>query len=104
MGFFSSLFGGGNSNEELKNIIKNGALLVDVRSKSEFEQGSVKGAINIPLDTIQNQITKFKNKEHIVVFCRSGMRSGQAKSTLNKNGFANVTNGGTWQNVAKLLS
>lgn len=45
---------------------------------------------------------KFKNKDHIVVFCRSGNRSGQAQSILEQNGFNNVTNGGTVDTVANL--
>lgn len=102
MGFFSNLFGNAVADEELVNKINNGAMLVDVRSQSEFASGSAKGAINIPLETIQNHLAKFKNKNHIVVFCRSGNRSGQAKSILNQLGFHNVTNGGTWNNVASL--
>ncbi|HRC33715.1 MAG TPA: rhodanese-like domain-containing protein [Bacteroidia bacterium] len=104
MGFFSNLFGGGSNNDVLSTMVNNGAYLVDVRSESEFAQGSVKGAVNIPLDKLTNQLAKFKNKEQVVVFCRSGMRSEQAKSILNQYGITNVTNGGTWQNVAKLLS
>jgi rhodanese-related sulfurtransferase len=53
------------------------------------------------LDTVASQISKFKNKKNIVVFCRSGNRSGQAKSILEANGISNVTNGGTWENVAQ---
>jgi rhodanese-related sulfurtransferase len=52
---------------------------------------------------VQNHIAKFKNKKHIVVFCRSGSRSSQAKAILEKNGFTNVINGGTWQNVSGLV-
>lgn len=104
MGFFSNLFGGNVSNEELANHVKNGAMLVDVRSQGEFASGSAKGAVNIPLDAIQGQMAKFKNKKHIVVFCRSGNRSGQAKAILNQYGISNVTNGGTWQDVLRLQS
>lgn len=86
---------------ELKEAIKNGAYLVDVRSPSEFSAGSVKGAVNIPVDRVESQLSKFKGKKHIVVFCRSGNRSGQAKRILERNGFQNVINGGTWQNVRK---
>src|SRR5690606_40268929 len=53
--------------------------------------------LNIPLDSIAAQISKFKGKPHIVVFCRSGSRSAQAKNILERNGIANVINGGTWQ-------
>jgi phage shock protein E len=82
----------------------NDAFLVDVRTPQEFAEGNVSGSVNIPLDTVPAQIIKFKNKNNIVVFCRSGNRSGQAKLILEQNGFTNVVNGGTWQNVLSLLN
>lgn len=87
-----------NNNKELKGIVNN-AFLVDVRTPTEFAEGNVPGSVNIPLDQVQNQLSKFKNHENIVVFCRSGNRSGQAKAILEQNGFTNVVNGGTWQQV-----
>jgi rhodanese-related sulfurtransferase len=98
MGLFSTLFGS-TDNSKLAANIREGAFLVDVRTPAEFASGSVKGAVNIPLETLANQLAKFKDKKSIVVFCRSGGRSGQAKSILEQNGFQNVINGGTWQNV-----
>lgn len=98
------LTGSDSSQVDLKKIISEGAFLVDVRSSGEFASGSVKGAVNVPLDQIANQIKKFQNKKSIIVFCRSGMRSGQAKSILEKNGLTNVYNGGTWQSVNELIS
>lgn len=87
----------------MKDIINaNGTILVDVRTPGEFEDGSAKGAVNIPLDRVMSELEKFKGKENIVVFCRSGNRSGQAKYILEQNGFKNVFNGGTWQDVAML--
>lgn len=80
-----------------------GSFLVDVRTPKEFNGGSVPGAINIPLDQVPAQIEKFKKKENIVVFCRSGNRSGQAKKILEDNGITNVLNGGSWGNVKKSL-
>ncbi len=103
MGLLSALFGKMDNNK-VREAIKNGAFLVDVRSPGEFSSGSVKGAINIPLDKLPNQLPKFRNKEHIVVFCRSGARSGQAKGILEQNGFRNVINGGTWQSVNKWVN
>ncbi len=92
-----NLFGGNNG--QLAETIKSGAFLVDVRTPAEFASGSVRGAVNIPLDSIQSQLAKFRDKKSIVVFCRSGARSGQAKSILERNGIQNVVNGGTWQQV-----
>ena len=98
MSFFKQLFGGGAAVSDLKDIIK-GAFLVDVRTAAEFKEGSVTGAVNIPLDTVTSHFSTFKGKENIIVFCRSGNRSGQAKAILEQNGFSNVVNGGTLQNV-----
>lgn len=102
-GIFKNMFATKN-NSKLIEALKNGAYLVDVRSPAEFSAGSVKGAINIPLDVVQNQLSKFKNKKNIVVFCRSGGRSGQAKNILESNGFQNVINGGTWKNVSSAIN
>jgi rhodanese-related sulfurtransferase len=98
-GFLKNLFGG----EDITEKLKEGAFLVDVRSPQEFDGGHVKGSVNIPLDRVANSLEKFKNKKNIIVFCRSGNRSSQAKSILEKNGFTNVTNGDTWQSVNQQL-
>lgn len=88
---------------QIEKIIKEGAFLVDVRTPEEFADGHVKISINIPLDKIQNQLPKFKGKKNIIVFCRSGNRSGKAKSILEKNGFTNVIDAGTWQEIDQIL-
>lgn len=84
--------------EDLKN-----AFLVDVRTPSEFVDGSVPGAVNIPLDQVAARLKEFRNKEKVVVFCRSGSRSARAKEILESHGIKNVINGGGWQNVANAL-
>jgi len=88
----------------LAQIVNDGAFLVDVRSSEEFAQGHLKGSVNIPLNQIPNFLSKFKGKKSIVVFCKSGARSNQAKGILEHNGFPNVFNGGTWHNVESLLT
>ncbi len=102
MSIFSQLFGGGPS-VDLTSKINEGAFLVDVRTPGEFADGHVKGSVNIPLDNITKEIAKFKNKTSVIVFCRSGNRSGMAKSLLEQQGINNVINGGTWQNVAQFV-
>lgn len=89
----------GTDTKALKKLVDSGALLVDVRTPQEFAAGNVSTSINVPLSEIQNNLSKFKNHQNIVVFCRSGNRSSQAKTILEQNGFTNVVNGGTWQNV-----
>jgi phage shock protein E len=91
-------------NSQLETAIKDGAMLVDVRTPGEYAMGNVKGSVNIPLDMIPNKVGAFKDKKNIVVFCRSGGRSSQAKTFLEQKGFTNVINGGTWENVDKLVT
>ncbi|GAA3950108.1 rhodanese-like domain-containing protein [Chitinophaga oryziterrae] len=100
MNFFKQLFSGSPA-IDLANVIKDGAFLVDVRTSAEFANGHVKGSVNIPLDQVASQLSRFKDKKNIIVFCQSGGRSSQAKSILERNGFNNVINGGSWNNVAK---
>ena len=103
IGLFKSMFGQ-QDNTELIKAIEAGAYLVDVRSTAEFNGGSVKGAVNIPLDSVPNQLSKFKGKKGVVVFCQSGARSGVAKGILEKNGIENVINGGGHSNVRNCVS
>jgi phage shock protein E len=102
MNLFQRLFSSAPA-VDLKSIIDEGAFLVDVRTPGEFNSGHVKGSVNIPLDRVQTQLAKFKNKKNIIVFCRSGGRSSQAKNILQQNGFSNVINGGTWNNVSQFV-
>lgn len=87
----------------IKSALQQGAVLVDVRTAAEFSSGSAKGAINIPLNQIEQHLQKFKTQQPIIVFCRSGNRSAQAQKILDKHGIKNVINGGTWQNIDSLI-
>lgn len=72
-----------------------GALVVDVRTPAEFNAGHHPGARNIPLDQIKARIKEFGSKTGpIVVYCRTGNRSGIALKILKEQGFTDVTNGG----------
>lgn len=88
---------------DLSQLLKEGAIIVDVRSKGEFASGHVKGSINIPLEQVGANAENLKKHPHVIVCCRSGNRSGMAKRTLNAKGLKNITNGGSWQNVNQYL-
>jgi rhodanese-related sulfurtransferase len=86
---------------DLTDLIRNGATIIDVRTKGEFNGGHVRGSVNIPLDQLSGQLKKLKNKEHpIITCCASGMRSGSAKNLLQRAGYTNVHNGGSWMRVS----
>lgn len=78
-------------------LISSGAIIVDVRSTGEYASGHIKGSINIPLDTLQGNLNKLKDKNKpVITCCASGMRSGMAKTVLKNKGYENVHNGGGW--------
>jgi rhodanese-related sulfurtransferase len=83
-------------------LISNGALIIDVRSKGEYAEGHVKGSVNVPLDQLSGYLKKIKDKNHTVITCcASGMRSASAKSFLKGQGYVNVHNGGSWLSLKK---
>jgi phage shock protein E len=81
-------------------LVKQGAIIVDVRSKGEYAGGHIKGSLNIPVDTLSKNLAKLKDKnQSIITCCASGMRSASAKSILKSNGFTKVYNGGGWSSL-----
>jgi rhodanese-related sulfurtransferase len=86
----------------LGELIANGAVIIDVRSKGEYVGGHLKNSINIPLNQLSGSIKNVKSKDHpIITCCASGMRSANAKSFLTGEGYTNVHNAGSWYNLKK---
>lgn len=81
-------------------LLEEGAIILDVRSKSEYDGGHIKNSVNIPVDQLQKNLSKLKDKNKpIITCCASGMRSASAKSILQNNGYKNVHNGGGWTSL-----
>ncbi|CAN5478303.1 rhodanese-like domain-containing protein [soil metagenome] len=80
---------------EARQEIAAGALLVDVRSASEWKSGHAVGAKNLPLDTLGSTMATLPAGANIVTICHTGMRSAVAARTLAKHGFtvSNVRGG-----------
>lgn len=96
------LFGLGPKTD-YKELMKNGATIVDVRTKAEYQQGHIKGSVNIPLNNLSNHYSKLNKTKPVITCCASGVRSAQAKSILKSNGFADVHNGGGWAGLNSRL-
>ena len=85
-------------------LVKQGAIILDVRSKGEFAGGHIRGSVNISVDTLSKNLGKLKDKNKpIITCCASGMRSASAKSILKANGYTEVHNGGGWSNLQNKL-
>jgi len=91
--FFKKLFGPGT---DYKLLVQNGAVIIDVRSPQEFDNGHIKGSKNIPVNIIQREVNSIKKMgKPIITVCQSGARSGMAKGILKSAGIE-VYNGGSW--------
>ncbi|MGO8693596.1 MAG: rhodanese-like domain-containing protein [Rectinemataceae bacterium] len=83
------------AHSSVKDMIKAGALIVDVRTPDEFADGAYPKAINVPLSVLPAKLDKLGPKDGaIVLYCLSGARSAQAARLLQKAGFTNVINAG----------
>lgn len=80
--------------------------LVDVRTTQEYSRQHIEGALNLPLDSLENQAPAqlVERGAIIVVYCQSGMRSRMAQSKLRKMGYTQVINGGGIAKLARRLA
>ena len=95
--FFKRLFQ--KKNDGLAAALRNGAVIVDVRSKAEFGKGHIASSKNIPLADIEAKAEMIRKwNKPVVTVCRSGNRSAVARNILKGAGI-DVYNGGTWNQL-----
>ena len=93
MGLLNALFG--KSTNNVAEYIEKGAIILDVRTKSEYEGGHIKNALHIPVQELGNRIDEIKKlNKPVIAYCASGMRSGSASSMLKSNGIDAINGGG----------
>lgn len=93
----------GRSQPGLQEVLKQGAIIIDVRSPLEYAAGHIKGSKNIPLDTLKEHLEDVRNyNKPVITVCQSGMRSGTAKSFLENHGIV-ALNGGSWLSLNKIV-
>ncbi|NUM31727.1 MAG: rhodanese-like domain-containing protein [Bacteroidetes bacterium] len=98
------IFGLSKPAVDYKELINNGGIILDVRSKGEFAGGHIKNSVNIPVENLSGFLSKLKDKNQpIITCCASGMRSASAKSILKSKGFLQVHNGGAWHKLQNKL-
>jgi phage shock protein E len=94
---FSFLFG-----DKIKTALRHNAAIIDVRTVHEYDQGRIRGSINIPIDRIPASIERIKNLNRPIIFVSdSGSRSSSAVRILRQHGIKDVYNGGNWERVLK---
>ena len=81
-------------------------VIIDVRTPQEFATGSIEGAVNLPLKGLPDSLLSegIELDEEVVVYCRSGRRSAQAKTLLKAAGFELVFDGGPMRQLEGVLN
>jgi len=76
-----------------------GAMIIDVRSKKEYDSGHIKGAVNIPIDYLDKMYGRIPKDKELIVYCRSGSRSMVAAHLLKEQGWRvhDVATQGDWE-------
>lgn len=100
MGLFSIF---SNKKKKIEDFKNRGAIVLDVRTKSEYQAGAIKGSKHIPLQQLSVKLAEVKKwNKPVITCCASGMRSGSAARILNQNG-VEAMNGGGWQSLERKL-
>lgn len=96
---------GSLSPTKAQELIRQGAIVVDVRSAEEFRSGSVPGAVNVPLNEIQDRIGSIVHDKNapVLLHCLSGSRSAMARSILRRNGYTQVHNLGSLSRARRII-
>lgn len=98
LGLLKKIFSGGPQ-VDYSELVKNGAQIIDVRTRQEYAGGHIKGSVNIPLNELNANLKKIKKDKPVITCCASGMRSSSAKGILKSNGYSEVHNGGGWSGL-----
>lgn len=102
MGFLEFIFGG--RKRQVEKFINEGAIILDVRTKREWDQGHIKNSIHIPLDQLRERLPEIKRlNKPIITVCESGVRSVKATKFLNLNQVT-ATNGGGWKSLNRIIA
>ncbi len=76
-------------------------IIIDVRTPEEFKQGHLENAKNIPVDELPWKLDTFDKEDKVIVYCRSGRRSGMALKMMEEHGMLNVLNAGGFRELEK---
>lgn len=87
----------------LDQLIKKGAVILDVRTEKEYAMEHIEGSLNISLGTIRERYTELDPDKTYITVCSHGLRSVKAEKILKERGFKHVHNGGAWSDLQALI-
>lgn len=87
----------------LDKLIKNGAVILDVRTEKEYAMGHINGSLNISLGEIRERYVELDQNKTYITVCSHGLRSVKVEHILKEKGFKKVYNGGAWSDLQKSM-
>lgn len=88
----------------LPELLKKGAVILDVRTEKEYYTGHIEGSVNISLGTIRERYVELDPEKTYITVCSHGLRSVKAESILKEKGFKHIYNGGAWTDLQKTIN
>lgn len=100
MSWLSDIFGG----SRIKQALREGGVIVDLRTAYEYDQGHIPRSLNIPIDRIRANIDRIKGLgKPVILCCSSGGHCREAASILREAGVPSVVNGGNWESLWRMI-
>ncbi len=101
MSWLSDIFGGG---DRIRQALRDGAVVIDLRTAYDYDQGHVPRSLNIPMDRIRANIGRIENlNKPVILCCGNGSHCREAAIFLEEAGITRVINGGHWQSVLRKM-
>jgi phage shock protein E len=101
MSWWSALFEMGSG--KIRQALQEGAVVIDLRTAPEFDQGHIPGAHNIPVDRLRANLDRIRGlNKPVILCCADGAHCREAMETLKQAGIGRVYTGGSWESVLKL--
>jgi phage shock protein E len=104
MSWLSDLLGFGSGNAGVRQALRDGGIVIDLRTAYEFDQGHIPGALNIPIDRIRVSIGRISDlRRPVILCCSAGVHCREATGILRTAGVTQVYNGGDWQSLWRTI-
>lgn len=100
MSWLSDIFGG----RKIKQALGEGAVIIDLRTAYEYDQGHIPRSLNIPIDRVRANIVRIRDlNKPVILCCSSGAHCWETAEILRNAGITRVYNGGSWQSVLRVV-
>tara|TARA_R110002126_G_scaffold165373_1_gene313236 strand:- start:1542 stop:1925 length:384 start_codon:yes stop_codon:yes gene_type:complete len=100
---FNKIYRYNTIDKDLGKKVTKGAIILDVRTNSEYRKSHIEGSVNISLGTIRERYIELDSTKTYITYCSHGLRSVKVKNILKDKGFKKVFNGGAMSDLESII-